>query len=427
LGLPKSKHRGPTVKIVTAPTSENFRESNNALLLTFPGGPVTVSSDEEWITSTSRSKTTRNRSNMCVHRRLLTTYSGDPSTRERMTHHPLNDPGNNNYYLWAIHHLTSQSAHASACASAKAAFPVSFGPAFLSTNAVGYINTALAELGPDLTQMSLPNFLYEFDQLKDLVPTWKTAIHTVKAATKYYWANPNLIVRGLANKHLAYKFGIAPLVGDIAASLSILTSTQKEISLWRKSVGQLFHRSKVMLTSEHQVSGTSTYSSEALTTWKGTLKRTVTAHIVYSALPIVAINELDIWIRGYLDAFGVELNPGLIYDAIRFTFVLDWFSSLGDFISRFKIDALELPINMVDSYLQYKEEFVCESSTQVCYGRSDFAPWLRSGGWVTTEKSFQRMPIFPGTDTFESLHWKTPTINQAILGISLGAVLGIKR
>jgi len=86
-----------------------------------------------------------------------------------------------------------------------------------------------------------------------------------------------------------------------------------------------------------------------------------------------------------------------------------------------------LPIGMVDSYLQYKEEVTIESSTQICYGRSDFAPWPRSGGWVTKETTFQRMPIFPGSDTFQSLHWKTPTINQAILGISLGAVLGVKR
>lgn len=429
LGLPKSKHRGPIVKTTSVPVSHNYRTSNDQLLLTYGGGSLNVDSFEEGITYTTRSKTNRHRSNWCWHHKIHTTYSGSPATRLRTDHFPVGQPGNNNYYLDASHHTTSSGAHSSAVTTAKAAFPTQgFGPSFLSTNAEAYINQAYADLKPDLTEMSLPNFLLEVDQLKTLIPSWKKVVKAARENWRYITqGKKRLLVKNVAGHHLAWKFGADPLVGDVQATIAALTSISNSIELWNKYAGTIFHKSKHMLESEEIVSGKSTYTAETQTSWKGTMKRTVSAHIVYRSLPILAINELDLRIRAYLDAFGVELNPRILWDAARFTFIVDWFVSVGAFLERFKIDALELPIGLVDSYLQYKEEFRCESDTVICYGRSDFTAWPRSGGWITTETSFQRMPIFPTTNVLTALHWKTPNASKAVLGLSLAAVLGIKR
>lgn len=440
LGLPKTKHRGPTQVVTAVPLSHNYRESNNALLLTYGGGSIVTSSVEEGITYTTRSKTLRGRSNMCIHKKILTQYGGDPTTFVRTTHHPPGDPGNNNYYMDANHHVTSAGFHSSACTAAKAAFPIPFGPAFLSTNAEAYINTAFAELKPDLTEMNLPEFLIEVDQLKGLLGSWKSHVQDALHALRNLWAQPKQFAKTLkktrvsakqtarnaATEHLSWKYGALPLISDVEGLLDAFLHTKRAIEEWRKSSGLLFHRSKQMLSSSESVSGASTFGAETRCEWRGTLKRTVTAHIIYRALPIVAINDMDVKIRGYLDAFGIELNPVIIWDEIPFSFVVDWFVNVGSWIERFKIDALELPIGLADSYLQYKEEFRCESSTIICYGRSDFNPWPRSGGWTTSETTFQRMPIFPGSDTFQSLHWKTPSLNHAVLGVSLATVLGLK-
>jgi hypothetical protein len=172
---------------------------------------------------------------------------------------------------------------------------------------------------------------------------------------------------------------------------------------------------------------TTTKSGSIITTgrrtdWTGTVIQTCTAHVVWRPQPLQAIGALKKTLLGLLDTLGFELNPRIIWDALPFTFVIDWFFDVGGYLNRYSIDTLELPIVYVDSYLQYKEELVIESSQIQGYltpGQST----IRSGGWTTTEKYFQRMPIFPDHSTLTSIGWKFPTTNQAVLGLSLAVVL----
>lgn len=128
-------------------------------------------------------------------------------------------------------------------------------------------------------------------------------------------------------------------------------------------------------------------------------------------------------LRVLLDSLGFELNPKIIWDAIPFTFVIDWFFGVGSWLERFKIDTLELPIVYVDSALHYREDLRIESNCRFDVNSTQNKPSTRSAGWTTVEKFYNRMPIFPDYATLSGLGWKNPTRNQWSLLVSLGTVL----
>jgi hypothetical protein len=136
---------------------------------------------------------------------------------------------------------------------------------------------------------------------------------------------------------------------------------------------------------------------------------------------ITAMSDLEKMLRGALDSLGFELNPNIIWDAIPFSFVVDWFFDVGSICERFKFDTLELPIKLEDSYLQNKETMVIDCRTHN-NGIAGQVPPSDYAGSHRVEKFFQRVPAGPSYQIATDQGWKTPTRNQ--LGLALSLVLG---
>jgi hypothetical protein len=120
---------------------------------------------------------------------------------------------------------------------------------------------------------------------------------------------------------------------------------------------------------------------------------------------------------------GFELNPRIIWDAIPFSFVVDWFFNVGGFLARYKVDALELPIVLVDSFVSYKEI----NNIQWRWIRANDGTYTTrptSSGACYVKNTFHRMPIYPDYSSLSGLGWKMPSLNQAALGVSLVTLLG---
>jgi hypothetical protein len=92
-----------------------------------------------------------------------------------------------------------------------------------------------------------------------------------------------------------------------------------------------------------------------------------------------------------------------------------------------KVDALELPITLVDAFLQYKEELNIEWSWSGTHLTGGWTPLPTASGASLRRIYFNRMPLYPDWATLSSLDWKMPTFNQAALGVSLLTVLGWKK
>jgi hypothetical protein len=333
-------------------------------------------------------------------------YSGNAGTPFRLT---FISAGHVNHYCdWHDGHRHSRLAHDLAVSTAYgptqlniAGVPTYYGSALTD------INNEYANLRPDLTTLSLPNFLVELDDVGKLFKIWKSKVGIAKNA---------------AGAHLNYSFGWKPLMSDIRTMVATLQGLIDRINEFEKAANQTLSSKRGFLSEVTSKSGSVPYASGTVS-WSGSVERLKSAGLTYRPQPFQVTRGYKMMLRAYLDALGFELNPGIIWDALPFTFVLDWFFDIGSWLERHKYDTLELPFLYVDSYVQYKEYVTVNSAFNCDPDVFTLPEKFTMPYWVTTRKYFERVPIGPAEQSFIDAGWRLPTVNQAVLGISLATVL----
>ncbi len=278
----------------------------------------------------------------------------------------------------------------------------------LGANAQGYINDAFAKLKPDLTSLSIPNFLLELDDIPKLWQQFKYKLDLAKRA---------------AGLKLSWDFGLRPLIGDLQSIRDVISTSLERVREWNRQAGTIFQKSTILSTLNDNASGVETLSLAPHTVnWRGTRSGVVSAHLTFQTLAIKALTEAELMLRTYLEALGFELNPRIIWDALPFTFVLDWFFDIGGWINRFRIDTLELPVILADSCLQYKEDLKVEHSWSY---KPDglYTAYPTSGSASQSYKTFHRMPMYPDQSGATAHGWSMLNSNQAINLLALGTAL----
>lgn len=405
-GRLKTKTSSTPDRVETCPQSEEHLLSNGVIDLYFGGGPITTHHRTSSIVSTTRSKAMPSAANMCIHSTKSLDYSGSVSTPSR-----IDWPDHGVYYTYYDGHRESVTGHALADAAARAAFGVNLGTAVLGASGQAFINDAATRLRPDLTTVSVPNFLADIGDITSLVELWRKNLSLAK---------------NLAGAHLNYKFGWKPTIGDLQQMVEGVTNLQAKLAAFEKSCGTIQSGRTTCLKENFSKSGEITFATTKKCRWSATLSKVVTGYVVWRPQPLAVLSNFDRTLRGLLDTLGFQLNPRIVWDAVPFTFVIDWFFGVGAWLQTFSVDALELPIKYVDSYLQYKESIHIESYTYYSPtsipGNTQTGGYT-SGGWVTDETLFQRMPLFPDYATLAGLGWRMPTFGQTTLLVSLATVL----
>lgn len=397
-----SKERSIPTMTVVVPDSEIYRLSTGDFLSTLHNVPLDVASGFEHISYTN---STKQKSNWCRHLKRETIYTGDPLVSKR-----FDQPGSDVFYKYYGHHRYSVDSHSSAVTAAKTSLGVNLAEGVLGSGAQGYINDVAKRLRPDLTTVSVPNFLAELDDIKSLVKLWKKNISLAK---------------NVAGLFLNYKFGWKPTIGDVQAMVSSVTGFQQKLAEFERSLDVLFKRRTIVERRSLRGSGSFAWGPASGTCkWSITMTSELSAGIAWRPQPLAVMSNFEKNLRGLLDTLGFQLNPRIIWDEIPFSFVVDWFFGVGAWLENFSIDTLELPIKYVDSYLQYKEVIRIESSVLTDVGSTSIIPHdSPTPSMITSETYFQRMPIFPDFATLEGLGWKVPTNNQKLLLVSLATVL----
>jgi hypothetical protein len=334
-------------------------------------------------------------------------YGGDASKTSRVF-----QPSASPTYVvdYGGYHLHSLAAHSVSETLARSSFGVNMKEGVLGAGAQQMINQVFIDLRPDLTTMSLPNFLYEIGQIKDLFKLWKRNVSLAK---------------NLAGARLNYKFGWKPTFGDLQAAIDGLREMSDKIAAFEKAAGVVQRRQERLLGDTTNKSGTFNYlgDSHYPCQWFATLNRHVQGYLVYKGKPLAVMGNLNKSLRGFLDTLGVELNAKIIWDAIPFTFVIDWFFGIGGFLDQFSFDDLPLPIECTDCFLQYKETLTIQSDLILDVNSSISTPATVCPPWVTYETFFHRIPIMPNDDLVISYGWRKPSANQLINLASLAIVL----
>jgi len=409
-GWSKTVRKSRNVPTVDVSRPCNWKQYNASGVLQITSGgptPVRVNQGISEIVYTTRPKgSSLIKSNWCVHTNNRTHYTGDPTSPQITMILVPGFPGW--YYQYWGAHSFGEIDHQLAITVGKAALGSTLGPAFLMNNAQAYINDAASRIQyTDLTNVSIPNFLADIDDVRTLFQAWKKSVSLAK---------------NVAGGYLNYKFGWKPTIGDLTDAVLGVRELQRKLKQFKALYGQVIHERKVLLNSTTEKSGIVDVASDNRYVWKATLKQKVESFIYYSPQHIAALNDFDEKIRGIIDTLGFELNPRIIWDALPFTFVIDWFFNVGKQLERFKIDALELPILYTDSFLQYKQELKIESYL-ISDKNNNVSSTTFWPSWITTEDCFVRFPILPDASVLTDLGFRAPTKNQWTLLAALGTVL----
>lgn len=408
----KQTHKSKTIPSVNATQPFGYKLYNASDVLQSTGGspgPEQVFSGTADIVYTTRPKGSKSiKSNFCIHRRTQTKYEGDSQQFQTISD---KSPGHAGWYYqyWNGHHWSLVS-HALAVAAAKTSFGGITDANYVFANAQTWINDASDRTKPDLNKVDVVNFSLQLDGVKELYFAWDVC---------------QSLVKNLANNFLALKFGVLPDAGDLNSVIAPLLLFRKQLDRWQADAGMVFQTRTTSLNDDVTHVGSVVPTTFVKGLWTATLRRKATAFIAYRTESMLYLNDWDRDLRAVMSIIGLELNPRIVWDALPFTFVVDWFVNVGKVLNRFKIPALELPVSYADSFIQYKHELIIESFTQLDEGNPNASPVTTWPSSHTLEKYFMRLPIFPDYTALTGLGWKVPSTGQATLGLALGATLGL--
>lgn len=232
-----------------------------------------------------------------------------------------------------------------------------------------YIGMSLRAMLPVIkANLSLVNSVIELKDFKTLPLTLKRLAEIPR--------KKNLPLRGVlraaADAYLQREFNLAPLFSDIIGIQDALKHTRDKVNKLLNQEGQvLVHHYNGTLSGykdSDETSGVYGPYDFKLTNQCGQspvngktigkcqmhrtvqyLKRQFHAQIQYS-YRFSEFQRQHAQILGMLDALGVNLNPRIIWNAIPWSFVIDWVIGVGQWLDQFKISNLE-PVTVIHKYL----------------------------------------------------------------------------
>jgi hypothetical protein len=270
-------------------------------------------------------------------------------------------------------------------------------------------------------ELSLLNTLFE---LKDVL-SLRTTIESVARLLRRLFSLRNIPLRQLfrtkADVYLQFKFNIQPLLSDIAGIYRALASHERRINdlITRSGRVRISHFSKMLTESdepnigETNVGGfhcsingagdypiyTNSICERFVTTDPALFHVEMQYNYNYTAYQVEHARLLSL-----LDSLGVNFNPQIIWNAIPWSFVLDWVLGVGRYLDQFarlnmapKINILQCIWStrrsrriIVQGYtssgqyygglpnVQVRSHFVRPVVVETAYRRSTFTPSLNS-------------------------------------------------
>ncbi|DAD51880.1 TPA_asm: maturation protein, partial [ssRNA phage Gerhypos.1_24] len=288
-------------------TRDDFRTGNTLVTVYNPGGVVQSSGlfSTSWLTSRSILNDwvggSRSVKPTLHHTLLVTSQVPRPS--------PLTNGGG--YY-----DVSSQYLAAPVGPSGMGDVGTLFGfPTAAQKSALG--DQAFEALIPQIPQeVSLPNFLYELRELADLIPKIEDSL-----------------IKSAAGGYLTYSFGYAPLIGDLRKLANLAETVAARLQYLRDTWGRET-RLSFESTWETTAPDTVVYNFGEVYTYRRLSFKGIFRAGGYLFHMLEDLDSKIGTLRGLVGALGFNNPLGVLWEAIPFSFVVDWFTRIGNAISR---------------------------------------------------------------------------------------------
>jgi len=205
---------------------------------------------------------------------------------------------------------------------------------------------AMDEMMPTFSEggESLVNFMLELKQLKDLF---------------HLWNRSRGFLKNISGAHLNVSFGWRPFLSDVERLRGALRNFQKKLRRLQEEANKPLKRHYRRFTDLVSLP-TNNPATDASgihrieTRW---IQRPVYCATVQYSYVMPDMSLVSNQIKGFLDSLGVQWNPSIIWNAIPYSFVVDWFFNVGDWLNQLRSDNLQIPATVTDFCHSIKFEY----------------------------------------------------------------------
>jgi hypothetical protein len=279
---------------------------------------------------------------------------------------------------------------------------------------------AMSEMMPRIKEeLSSLNSLYELKDFKSLQGIAKTVgraayngslIRLATKAVKSTTSTLRELSRTSASGFLQWKFAVAPLISDIRSIHTALNRYKTRIDELVSKTGGRQRKHFTYNWREHEDTTDETSAQAGLITpylhGNGCVTYQITRDIQNSPSTFHAEVEYNYNYSNYqlqnaavlslLDALGVNFSPRIIWDALPFSFLVDWVLKVGQSLDQFEIKNMEPQINMHRLLWSIKRERTISCKIKPSYQTTDL------------EGSLDRTPV------------SLPVVRETVYGRDLG-------
>jgi hypothetical protein len=270
---------------------------------------------------------------------------------------------------------------------------------------------ALKAMKPKFSDMSLANDILELGQIKDILKPFGQKLKNIKKS-----------IRGKAsNATLWYMFGIKPLVEDIEGIAELIRTLPAKIAAIRKRASRLQTR-HYACPSGQQIALPADPASFAVIENSGTFRevgikalyRWINEPEYHATLKfrydVSSLSDLELSIQAWAQAMGIDKPLSVVWNAIPFSFVVDWFVDVGDWIDSLQAEPV-LPI-VIESF-SHSLKYSYRADALLSYWQGLYIGTIGHG----TTSYYERKKDIPST--VAPLNIKFPNLTQVVLGLAL--------
>lgn len=296
---------------------------------------------------------------------------------------------------------------------------------------------ALNAITPKLkADMSLPNFIFELKDLRRIIPDMTTIQRTAAALTAIA-TNPfkggrrwgvSELSNTVASQHLNAAFGYLPLIDDAFKLVSSINDFNRRLADFKSHGSKLntgyfkkvYPAELLLRKTENNVMPLSRFRTE-----HHLVDDSLVCGIKYRyTIPMGPVNVPDI----FLKYIGFRSNPRILWDAIPFSFIIDWFFGVGKFLEQFDPGAIPVQMHIESAWLTRHSQVQVKTFLETLPDPYGVNEWKSGGGLTsrTTIDYYDRKVIDINPSLLGSLNalaLQNVTKNKVMLGLSLGKVL----
>jgi hypothetical protein len=253
----------------------------------------------------------------------------------------------------------------------------------------------------------LANFAWELPDVRSLWPSFKSFVDTMWKPRRH---SAKKDIKAISGQYLAYQFGVVPLVGDLITIYNRLTTLEDHIAWLRKECGQM---TKVEFKTSLPLGTWAAPGYLPPTVSEGWYRKVIEHRAGFKAWAIVTydtrdLTDMDLRLKTLKRGFGLNNPAAILWEAVPYSFVVDWISNVGDLLSRLEVP-VKIPCVFHDCGFGAWEESIYED-------------WVTFGGsharaTRTVTRGYSRRPGLP--ISISGLSLDTPSAKQLVLGLAL--------